>query len=123
VDQSWLSIVDDIGSYKCLVDEVLHCIGERLEILMEDVEGLDVNLEDGLLTIELPNRGGTYVINKQDPSRQIWFSSPQSGPQKFDYNQTRKAWISDRTGDELLSLLAGEVEAKINTKIEFQMEE
>nr|ANM86763.1 frataxin [Stygiella incarcerata] len=121
--KSWLSLVDDIGTYKHLVDGVLHCIGDRLELMMEDVEGLDVNVEDGVLTIELPNRSGTYVINKQDPSRQIWFSSPQSGPQRFDYDESRKAWISDRTGDELLSLLASEVEAKVHTKVEFKMEE
>lgn len=28
---------------------------------------------------------GTYVINKQPPNKQIWVSSPKSGPKRFDY--------------------------------------
>ena len=28
---------------------------------------------------------GTYVINKQPPNKQIWLSSPVSGPKRFDY--------------------------------------
>jgi frataxin len=28
---------------------------------------------------------GTYVINKQPPNKQIWLSSPKSGPKRFDY--------------------------------------
>jgi frataxin len=32
-------------------------------------------LQDGVLTIRLGDKG-TYVINKQTPNRQLWFSSP-----------------------------------------------
>lgn len=28
---------------------------------------------------------GTYVINKQTPNKQIWLSSPRSGPKRFDF--------------------------------------
>ena len=28
---------------------------------------------------------GTYVLNKQPPNRQIWLSSPVSGPKRYDY--------------------------------------
>lgn len=28
---------------------------------------------------------GTYVINKQPPNKQIWLSSPKSGPKRYDY--------------------------------------
>ena len=27
---------------------------------------------------------GTYVINKQTPNKQIWLSSPISGPKRYD---------------------------------------
>lgn len=33
----------------------------------------------------MPKLGGTYVINKQPPNRQIWLSSPVSGPKRFDW--------------------------------------
>lgn len=28
---------------------------------------------------------GTYVLNKQPPNKQIWLSSPLSGPKRYDY--------------------------------------
>jgi frataxin len=28
---------------------------------------------------------GTYVINKQPPNKQIWLSSPKSGPKRYDF--------------------------------------
>ncbi len=28
---------------------------------------------------------GTYVINKQPPNKQIWLSSPRSGPKRYDW--------------------------------------
>jgi len=31
--------------------------------------------QDGVLTIKLGGKG-TYVINKQSPNQQLWFSSP-----------------------------------------------
>ena len=27
----------------------------------------------------------TYVINKQPPNKQIWLSSPKTGPKRYDY--------------------------------------
>lgn len=38
----------------------------------------------GVLTITHP-KSGTYVINKQPPNKQLWLSSPVSGPKRFDW--------------------------------------
>lgn len=35
------------------------------------------------MNIKYPH--GTYVINKQPPNKQIWLSSPISGPKRYDY--------------------------------------
>ena len=43
----------------------------------------DVSLASGVLTAFIPGHG-TYVINKQTPNKQIWLSSPYSGPARFD---------------------------------------
>jgi frataxin len=37
----------------------------------------------GVLTLTTPR--GTYIINKQPPNKQIWLSSPVSGPKRFDW--------------------------------------
>ena len=34
------------------------------------------------------------MINKQPPNRQIWLSSPVSGPKRFD-------WVADEQGGEV----------------------
>ena len=31
------------------------------------------------------NPQGTWVINKQPPNKQIWLSSPISGPKRYDW--------------------------------------
>lgn len=38
----------------------------------------------GVLSVTLPQTG-TYVLNKQPPNKQIWLSSPISGPKRFDW--------------------------------------
>ena len=37
-----------------------------------------------MLTLVLPP-AGTYVLNKQPPNKQIWLSSPISGPKRYDW--------------------------------------
>lgn len=36
------------------------------------------------MTIRVPEKG-TYVLNKQPPNKQIWLSSPISGPKRYDW--------------------------------------
>lgn len=60
---------------------------------------------DGVLNVELTN-GHHFVLNKQTPNKQIWLSSPISGPQRFDYHAG--AWLQVRTNEDLLQLLASE---------------
>ena len=38
----------------------------------------------GVLNITFPPNG-TYVLNKQPPNKQIWLSSPITGPKRFDW--------------------------------------
>lgn len=45
---------------------------------------LPVVSQQGVLTVRLGELG-TYVINKQTPNRQIWMSSPVSGPMRYDW--------------------------------------
>ena len=70
-------------SFESTSDETLESLCEHLETIIDDNPKLseaDVTLASGVLTLVLPNPFGTYVINKQSPNKQIWLSSPQSGP-------------------------------------------
>lgn len=60
-------------------------------------------MQAGVLTITMPQ--GTYVINKQPPNRQLWLSSPISGPFRYDWDHMRMLWVSAKGDGETLSAL------------------
>lgn len=45
---------------------------------------ISLSPQSGVLTLAFPPIG-TYVLNKQPPNKQIWLSSPKSGPKRYDY--------------------------------------
>lgn len=78
-----------------------------------------IKIQAGVLNFVYPPRG-TYVINKQPPNKQIWLSSPISGPRRYDYvvlseGQDSKEgtgagdWVYLRDMSTLSSLLLSEV--------------
>lgn len=67
----------------------------------------------GVLTIVFPPNG-TYVINKQPPNKQIWLSSPVSGPKRYDYvclseDNKNGDWVYLRDGSTMSGLLKEEL--------------
>lgn len=89
-------------------DAALASVEAACAALEEDVEGLDISNAMGVLTIQLGAKG-TYVLNKQTPNRQIWWSSPVSGPRRYGWDGT--VWRSTRDGHEMLAELGKEVTA------------
>src|SRR5262245_17163469 len=88
--------------------------GEVLEALFEQIDDqlgdwLEAEMTGGILQVELPD-GGTYVINKHAPNREIWLSSPKSGAWHFASGDGA-AWRSTRGTEELTALLAAELGA------------
>lgn len=53
----------------------------------------DHALVQGVMTIDLGDHG-TYVINKQAPNKQIWLSSPVSGPIRCANNPSAQSILS-----------------------------
>ncbi|MEW5317859.1 MAG: hypothetical protein WDW38_009123 [Sanguina aurantia] len=92
-----------------MADSLLERLQEKIEEHVEalDVEGSDVEMGSGVLTIRLGTHG-TYVINKQTPNRQIWMSSPVSGPFRFDHTP-EKRWIYSRDGRDLVKVMQEEL--------------
>ena len=81
---------------------------------------VDVSLESGVLTMSLPPPKGTFVINKQEPSLQLWYSSPVSGPKRFDFDAVQRKWVWSREGasEELINLLRRELRILLGRKID-----
>jgi frataxin len=63
-------------------------------------------MQGGVLTLSLGSKG-TYVLNKQAPNKQIWSSSPVSGPVRYDWQNGR--WVYLRDGHEMLERLSSEL--------------
>uniref|UniRef100_A0A1I7UA41 ferroxidase n=1 Tax=Caenorhabditis tropicalis TaxID=1561998 RepID=A0A1I7UA41_9PELO len=58
----------------------------------------------GVLTVNVSKTVGTYVINKQSPNKQIWLSSPMSGPKRYDLQEEGR-WTYSHDGEKLDDLL------------------
>ena len=97
--------------------EILNSLFEQIEEQLGD--WLDVELNGGILQIELPD-GGAYVINKHAPNREIWMSSPKSGAWHFAGGEGG-AWQSTRGSQELAALLAGELAAASGRAFRLQL--
>ncbi|KAI4790282.1 hypothetical protein KUCAC02_034728, partial [Chaenocephalus aceratus] len=70
----------------------------------------------GVLTVKVDREHGTYVINKQTPNKQIWLSSPSSGPKRYDWTGAR--WVYTHDGVSLHQLLSKEFSIIFNKDID-----
>jgi frataxin len=95
-------------------DAALASVEAACAALEEDVEGLDISNAMGVLTIQLGAKG-TYVLNKQTPNRQIWWSSPVSGPRRYSWDGA--GWRSTRDGHDMLAEMGKEVTALCGVSI------
>ncbi|KAI5646576.1 frataxin-like domain-containing protein [Phthorimaea operculella] len=102
--------------------ETLESLCEYFEELVDDdpnLKGADVTYSDGVLTVSFGPKHGTYVINRQTPNKQIWLSSPTSGPKRYDLVlKDGGYWVYKHDGVTLHKLLQDEI-SKIVQKAEF----
>jgi len=96
--------------YHVKADHTMEELLETIETLVEDSEDptYEVDYHSGVLTLKLGSNG-TYVINKQPPNKQIWLSSPRSGPKRYDLAEDAGEWIYSRDGVSLHRLLTEEL--------------
>ncbi|GAA6049922.1 hypothetical protein JCM3770_007051 [Rhodotorula araucariae] len=107
--------------YHDVANTAMDHLTDYLENKLEDLDlaGLDVEYSTsmcgkaGVLTVKLGVKG-TYVINKQPPNKQIWLSSPVSGPKRYDYDPAHRVWFSARDGDLMHDLLNRELRRLLN---------
>jgi len=97
----------DLVLYEKVSSETLDDLADTFDTLLEEFypSEFDSTLANGVLTVQL-SQNGTYVINKQTPNRQLWLSSPTSGPKRYDYVDGK--WIYLRDGHCLQDLLSTE---------------
>nr|CAI5826651.1 unnamed protein product [Callosobruchus analis] len=110
----------DSNLYEKVCEETLESLTEFFEELVETHDKLatgDVSYSSGVLTVNLGNFG-TYVINRQSPNKQIWLSSPTSGPKRYDYVTEGDYWIYKHDKKTLHQLLESELSQIVGTKVD-----
>lgn len=88
-------------------DATFEQITEELDIFFEENGIMEAEVDEEAGVMEINCSEGTYVINKQPPTKQIWLSSPISGPKRFDFHDGK--WICLRDNAILSQLLADEM--------------
>lgn len=78
-----------------------------------------VAFQNGVLTVTFGQPYGTYVINRQTPNKQIWLSSPLTGPKRYDFIDEEKCWIYKHDGRSIHELLQTEIPEIVKTSVDF----
>lgn len=106
-------------TYHSISDEMMDSLLESLEVLVDSLNNkqYEVEYHSGVLTLHLGDKG-TYVINKQPPNKQIWLSSPVSGPKRYDYAKENGVWFYARDGKTIGTLLKEELEASLGVTVD-----
>lgn len=112
--------IDDItdGQYNQISNMYLEDLGDELEAIGDDHPSIDFELSQGVLTLNTSK--GTYVINRQPPNKQMWLSSPISGPNRYDL--VGGQWVSLRDNGKLTELLSRELSDILGEEIGLQLQ-
>jgi len=105
------------NTFHLTADTTLNNIQDALDVLDDDNEHLNVDstYASGVLTIGL-GAAGTWVINKQTPNKQVWYSSPISGPARFEWEAGKAEWIHTRDAKPLATLFEDEIEQAVGVR-------
>lgn len=111
------NLIDHISDsqYCQIADNYLEDLSDSLEELGETYPQIDVELTQGVMSLTVAP-GKTYVINKQPPNKQIWLSSPVSGPKRYDLIGGK--WITLRDNTALTDLLRSELEEELSCEVD-----
>ncbi|KNZ71471.1 Frataxin like protein, mitochondrial [Termitomyces sp. J132] len=108
--------------YHVLSEATMDSLLESLETLLDELadSNYEVEYHVGVLTLYLGEKG-TYVINKQPPNKQIWLSSPFSGPKRYDYSETDDDWLYSRDSQALGDLLNKELTRALGQPVDLEL--
>uniref|UniRef100_A0A182W5L1 ferroxidase n=1 Tax=Anopheles minimus TaxID=112268 RepID=A0A182W5L1_9DIPT len=120
------SLIDSV-TFVTVCSDTLESLVDYFEQIIDETNTLknpDVTYGDGVLTVSFGEPHGTYVINRQLPNRQIWLSSPTSGPKRYDFIPDKRTvnegyWLYRHDGVTLHELLQQEISAIVGRKLEF----
>lgn len=87
-----------------------------LETALVDLDGLEVSLQMGILSLEFAD-GTKYVVNSHRAAKQIWMAAERNA-WHFDLDLANKRWLASKSGDELRATIAAVVSRKLGRAID-----
>jgi frataxin len=97
---------------------------KALQQLTKYKHSLSCITQQGVLNLSVPPHG-TWVLNKQGPNKQIWWSSPVSGPKRFEWQPAdadnaviEGQWVNTRDGASMTALLTQELHSKVKLDVD-----
>lgn len=109
------------AEYNQAVDSFL----DQVEFVVDELNDndiLEVQCRDGVLTIDTRHHG-SYVLNKQAAKRQLWLSSPLSGPHHYDMIKMPRTSIPDsEQKEEEIHWLSERDEHDLQKRLEEELE-
>ena len=78
----------------------------RIEDALASLDGVDVDLADGILTLEF-DEGPKVVVNSHSAARQIWMAANLAAGH-FSPDEKTGRWFDSKTGEDLWDRL-GEI--------------
>jgi CyaY protein len=113
-------------AFERVADEALR----ELEGALGDLDGVEVSLQMGILTLEFPD-GARYVVNSHRAARQIWMAAERNA-WHFDYQAGHDGgpsegppnppvqcrWVAAKNGDELWSTIAAVTARKLGHAVD-----
>ena len=103
--------IDD-ATYDQLADRALSA----LEVALNDIDGLEADLESGILSIEFGD-GARFIVNSHRAARQIWMAAGANA-WHFDIDTGAGVWTAKKTGEELWSCIEQQVGQKLGRPLE-----
>ena len=121
------------GDGDLLALPLFHTLAERALEGVQDVaeefadadpeERMEVEFSGDVLEISV-RAGGTFVLNKQTPNRQLWLSSPVSGPLRYNFDVASATWRNARDNETALTAtLADDLEQLLGERLSFDQVE
>jgi CyaY protein len=87
----------------------------RLEQALGDVDGVDADLADGILTLEF-DEGPKVVVNSHSAARQIWLAANLAAAH-FSPDAKTGRWFDTKTGEELWDRLQAVLTERLGTPV------
>lgn len=108
-------------TYQAAATRTLEHLQETIEAFVDARDDdSDVDFSGDVLNFTVADRG-TFVLNKQAPNKQLWLSSPISGPLRYDLDASALDWVCTRDRASLGATLSRDIAQLTGHAIRFDV--